>query len=190
MIDEWKTSNGIRKTIPKNSINKLGLENIDIKQYVSDVSEKTGKISEKQYKITNWFGLIKEICKQIPDDEYPLKDRIKFQQEVLGYIEYTNPKIDKRIVVVTNLNIDWSPKFEAYCLNNGQICSIKIHKKKNYKNKSIKTSYKDLPVENGDIIYLASCKKEPKRRKNANGDWENIQGEMDWWVNDYRVVNL
>ena len=190
IVDSWRSNNTNKKTISKASVSDLGLEGIDLKKYATDVSEKTGKVSDKQYKITDWEGLIKEIVSKVPEDEYPLKDIIKFQQDILGYIEFSNPEFDKRLVVVTKLNTDWSPKFEAFCLNNRQVSEVKIHKKKNPKDKSIKTSWKDLPLNEGDIIYMKECKKEPKKRKNSEGKWEEIPGVYDWWLKDYSITNL
>lgn len=189
MIDQWRTNNNERKTISKQSVHELGLDNIDLKKYATDVSEKTGNISDKQYRITDWVGLIKAMATNIPNDEYLLKDLIKFQQDILGYIEYFNPSFDKRIVVVTKMNTQWSPKFEAFCLNNRQVSEMKIHRKKNPKDKKIKTVWNDMPLEEGDIIYMKSCSKEPKRRKTDTG-WEDIPGVYEWWLNDYSICNL
>lgn len=190
VIDSWRSSSSNKKTISKTAISELGLDNIDIKKYATDVSEKTGKISDKQYKIFDWEGLVRDIVSRIPDDEYHLKDIIEYQQEILGYIEYSNPELDKRIAVVTKLNDSYSPKFEAFCLNNRKVSEFKIHKSKNPKNKFVKTCWKDLPLENGDIIYIKECKKEPRQRKNADGKWEIIPDMFDWWINDYTLCNL
>lgn len=190
VIDSWRTNSSNKKTISKNSIQDLGIEEKKLRQYATDVSEKTGKISSKQYKITDWEGLVKSIVSEIPEDEYLLKDLIQFQQDILGYIEYSNSELDKRIVVVTNLNTDWSPKFEAFCLNNRRVCEFKIHKKRNPRDKRIKTVWSDLPLHNGDIIYIKDCKKEQKSRKNANGEWEKIPGEFEWWLKDYYIYSL
>ena len=191
IIDNWRSNNSYKKVIAKSSIGELGLENISINKYATDISEKTGKVSSKQYRITDWKGLVKEIVSQIPDDEYSIKDIVKFQQEILGYIEYTNREFDKRIVVVTKLDTTYSPKFEAFCLNNGQVAEIKIHKRKNPKDKAIKVSWNELPLEEGDVIYMKECKKEQKRRKNKNNEWEGISGQFEWWLNDYdKIENL
>ena len=65
----------------------------------------------------------------------------------------------------------------------------RVIKKRNPKNKQIKTSWADLPLHDGDIIYMKDCKKEPKSRKTDNG-WEDIPGEYEWWLNDYSICNL
>ena len=190
IIDSWRTGNSNKKTISKDSISDLGLDGINIRKYATDVSEKTGKVSDKQFRITDWNGLIRELVNEIPDEEYPLKEIIKYQQEILGYIEYSNEEFDNRLVVVTKLNTDWSPKFEAFCLKNRQVSEMKIHKKKNPKDKSIITAWSDLPLEEGDIIYIKKCEKEKKKRKNSNGEWETIPGVFDWWIKDYSISNL
>ena len=192
-IDNWRSNNNYKKTISKNSISELGLDGINLHKYATDVSEKTGKVSDTQFKITDWEGLVRDIVSRIPDDEYPLRDLIKFQQDILGYIEYSNPEFDKRIVVVTKLNTDWSPKFEGFCLNNRQVAELKIHKKKNPKDRKhdkIKKIWSQLPLKNGDIIYMNDCSKEPRYRKNALDEWEEIPGAYDWWLNDWSICNL
>ena len=190
VIDSWQSNNSFKKTISKNNISELGLDGINLKKYATDVSEKTGKVSEKQYRITDWRGLIKAIVSRIPNDEYHLSDIIGFQRDILGYIEFSNSAFDKRIVVVTKLNTDWSPRFEAYCINNRKVCEMKIHKKKNPKDKKVKTCWNDLPLKDGDIIYIKDCNREPKKRKNSDGEWEDIPGVTDWWINDYTICNL
>lgn len=190
MIDNWRTGANVRKTISKSEISNLGLDGIDLRKYASDISEKTGKISDKQFKIFDWKGLMKALADKIPNEEFSLHEIIQFQREILGYIEYSNPSFDKRLVVVTKLNTSYSPKFEAFCLNNRQVSELKIHKRKNPRDNRIKTSWADLPLKDGDIVYMKNCKKEPKRRKNTDGEWEDIPGMFDWWLNDYSISNL
>ena len=93
-----------------------------------------------------------------------------------------------RYVAVLDLYTTYSPKFLAYCLKTGETCEMKIHKQLIRNNKQVKTSFQMLPVENGDIIYMISCKEEPKRAKNNDGEWEVVPGVSDWWINDYRKI--
>lgn len=97
-------------------------------------------------------------------DRCSLSQRIKYQIEHLGYVEYVNPKLDVRYIVILDIDTTYSPKFKAYCLKNGQICDMKIHSRLVKKDKRIKVSYSDVPVENGDVVYMARCDKEPKKR--------------------------
>ena len=122
------------------------------------------------------------------NSKYPpckIGQKIRYEEELLGYINYKDPKLNKRVIAVTKLNTEWSPKFTAYCLNNGKTCELKIHKKRNPKDKRVKIAFHDLPIHNGDILLAKSFVQEPKRRKNAYGNWENAPDVYEWWLNDY-----
>lgn len=189
LVDFWKgTNNEGKKTIKKSQIKELGLENIDIYKYATDKT-KSGKISESQFTNVDWVGIVKELALKVPSDEFKLGKLIKNQYEILGYITHTDSSIDRRYVVIQNLDTTYSPKFEAYCINNGKTEEMKIRKSKNYKDKSIVTSFKELPVEDGDIIYMKKCKKEVKK-KMIEGDFVELEGQYDWWINDYIKVNI
>ena len=93
------------------------------------------------------------------------------------------------MVVVTKLDTKYSPKFQGYRLKDGKIGELKIHKKKNPKVRSIKNAFLDTPLKDGDIILIKSWKEEPRKRKTADGTWENVEGVTDWWVNEYKLMN-
>lgn len=113
--------------------------------------------------------------------------RIKYQVKYLGYVGYINPKFDTRYIVILDIDTTYSPKFKAYCLKTGQICDMKIHSRLVKNDKRIKVSYSEIPVENGDIIYMERCDKEAKKRKGEEG-WEIVPNEFVWWINDYRKI--
>ena len=143
-----------------------------------------------KFDIEDSVGLIKALAKTEPFEKCSLSQHIKYQIEHLGYIEYINPELTSRHIAVTELDTTYSPKFKAYCLKNGQLCEMKIHKKRNPRDKSVKTSFADVPFENGDILYMDSCTKKPKQRKNPEGEWEVVPGEFNWWIDSYSKVNL
>lgn len=117
-----------------------------------------------------------------------LRDQINYQREYLGYIDYVNPAFDPRIVVVTQLDTKYSPRFNAYCLKNGKSCDMKIHQKRDRRNKAIVTAWNDLPLVEGDIIYMKKCEKTPRQKK-VGDQWEKVPGEWVWWINDYRLLD-
>ena len=186
--ENWEKNEG-KKRISKNNITELDLHNINIKKYVTDKLE-SGKISEKQYRITDWVGLVKEIVKNIENDEFSLCTLLKFQIDILGYIKYINPDLTTRHIAILELDTTYSPKFKAYCLKNGQVCEMKIHKTIPRNDKKVKSCFKDTPVENGDIIYMEKCNKEPRRKKNPDGSWGIVEGEFNWWINQYKKIQL
>lgn len=117
--------------------------------------------------------------------------KIKYQLDLLGYIDYKNIEFDKRYFVVTQLDTEYSPRFMAYCLNNGTSVEMRVRKKRNPNNKKdkCKTSFNDLPFNNGDILYLKSWGKEPKRRK-VDDKWEEDPSVMYNWLYDYSIAHL
>ena len=135
----------------------------------------------------NIEGLLKYILSNVEVDKCNLSQRMKYQIEHLGYVEYVNPKLDVRYIVILDIDTTYSPKFKAYCLKTGQICDMKIHSRLIKKDKRIKVSYAEVPVENGDVIYMSRCDKEPKKRK-VDDEWQVVPNEFVWWINDYRKV--
>lgn len=129
------------------------------------------------------------LCRNLKYNGEPLllKDKIKAQQEFLSYIDYTNPDLDSRYVVVTNLDATYSPKFNAYCLKNGKTCPMKVRKTRSGKAAAVYTTFKEKPFENGDILYMKKCRQEPKV-KMVDGEWIKDYGNKEWWIYEYDVI--
>ena len=182
IVDQWKG----QKYEGKKKISKTEANfDFDLSPYATDVLP-SGKISDKQYTITDWVGLVKEICKHIPTDEYKLSTLLKFQYEILGYIEYMDPKMPKNYIVVTNLNTNYSPKFKGYCIATGQVCDLKVHKQKP-KKKDAEQWFDQLPFEDGDTLYMKKCIKKARMKK-VDDNWVASTTEFDWWITDYTKV--
>lgn len=131
------------------------------------------------------------ICKYPPCS---IAQKIKYEQELLGYIDYKNPNLDKRYFTVTQLDTKYSPKFIAYCLNNGNTVEMRVKRKNNFKEfkefgyKSKFTTFSEKPFDNGDILYLKSWGKEPKMKK-VDNQWVKDTSVMYNWLYDYDIVN-
>lgn len=119
-----------------------------------------------------------------------IKHKIKYQEELLGYVDYVNPDLDPRYFVVERLDTKYSPKFAAYCLKNGRTCDMQVRKTMGKSKKSrAKTCFSERPFQNGDIIYLKDWGKEPKMRMTENG-WEKDNSTMINWLYDYEVTDI
>ena len=187
IYDDWKGSNGNgRKTISKADISKLGLDGINIRRYVTDVT-KSGKVSDKQFTNVDWIGIVKELASKVPDEEFGILQLVKFQYEVLKYVDYVDKSIEWRYVVVTDLNTSYSPKFNAYSINNGKVVEMKVHKAKPKFDKNVVNSFKEIPFEDGDILYIKIVKKQPKKHK-VNDEWVVVPDTFEWWIKDYIKV--
>lgn len=187
IYDDWKGSNGNgRKTISKADISKLGLDDINIRRYATDVT-KSGKVSDKQFTNVDWIGIVKELASKVPDEEFGILQLVKFQYEVLKYVDYVDESIEWRYVVVTDLNTSYSPKFNAYSINNGKVIEMKVHKAKPKFDKNVVNSFKEIPFEDGDILYIKIVKKQPKKHK-VNDEWVVVPDTFEWWIKDYIKV--
>lgn len=121
--------------------------------------------------------------------ETPLKNKLLYQLEYLGYIDYTDPSEDPRKVVVMNLDTKYSPKFTAYCIKSGATCEMRVHSRKDGRRKDIKTTFKDTPFGNGDILYMKKCEKRPRQKK-VGDEWVKIPGEFNWWLTEYQHLTI
>lgn len=187
IYDDWKGSNGNgRKTISKADISKLGLDGINIRRYATDVT-KSGKVNDKQFTNVDWIGIVKELASKVPDEEFGILQLVKFQYEVLKYVDYVDESIEWRYVVVTDLNTSYSPKFNAYSINNGKVVEMKVHKAKPKFDKNVVNSFKEIPFEDGDILYIKIVKKQPKKHK-VNDEWVVVPDTFEWWIKDYIKV--
>lgn len=162
--------------------NKYNISEEDKKKYATKTV--TGKFIDIDSK-----GLLKDLLRNSKVEACTLPQRIRYQIEHLGYVEYMRPELDARYIAVLNLDTTYSPKFQAYCLKNGQLCDMKIHSRINRKDKHTRVSYKELPIKDGDILYMVRCDKEPRKRK-VGDEWQTVPDEYVWWLNDYRKVDV
>lgn len=187
VVDSWKGQKWEgRKTLSKANVSDLGISESIIYKYATDKLD-SGKISEKQYRIFDWVGLVKAICGNIPTEEYSPTKLASLQYGVLGYADLIDEKLPWNYVCITGLNTTYSPKFDAYCIQNGKITEMKIHKTIPRHDKRCKTSFKQIPVKDGDVIYIKDWKKEPKKIKTDDG-WQIVPNTFEWWIKDYVLI--
>jgi DNA polymerase-3 subunit alpha len=142
------------------------------------------KTSEAEFKGLDGYKLLTNI--QYNGNIMSVKEKIKYQQEYLSYIDYTDPNINQNYIVVTNLNTNYSPKFTAYRLKDGKTVNLKVRKNKKG-DYNVKNSFKDTPFEDGDILQMLRCKAEPKA-KFIDGGWKRDYTDKEWWLYEYKVI--
>lgn len=102
------------------------------------------------------------------------KEIIQYRFDVLGYIDIIDKKFSG-YCMVTDINVDYSPKLTLYALANGNTIPVKIDKR----------TYGKHPLERGDIIHVKNQCRKPKRKK-VNGEWTGTD-EKEWWITEYSV---
>lgn len=184
VIDYWKGSQGTgRKTVKKAELPELGVNKELVEKYATDKLA-SGKISNTQYSNLNWIGLVKELAAYVDNEEFGVIQLVKFQYEVLGYVDYLDESLDWRYVVITDLNTSYSPKFNAYSIGKGKTTEMKIHKTINKRDKSLRVSFNEIPIQDGDVIYIKDVKKQQKKQK-VNDEWQVVPDVFEWWIKDY-----
>ena len=105
-----------------------------------------------------------------------LKEKINARYDVLGYMDIVDKKY-AGYCVVTDLNVDYSPKLKLYALANGNTIPVKIDKK----------TFKTCPLSRGDIIKVTDQIKKPKSKK-VDGKWIKDENDKEWWLLEYKRV--
>ena len=134
------------------------------------------------FKDVNKMGLIRYISDMIPNKEIPLQTRLNTEVEMMGYVQYKNPILDKRYVLITEVNTRYTPVVTTYSLGSGVSVKCKIPKK----------IWEDLEV--GNIIYIKGMEQRMGYKKVGEDDkgkpiFEKDPNKMEWYINDYDVIN-
>lgn len=141
-----------------------------------ELLDKYTTATEKQYRITNPDGLLKELCSMIPQVEVPIQSKIKWQCALFGFCSLVIPD-KKNIGYVMDLNTNWSPRITVYQLWDGQTVVYKVQKK----------AYEKNPF-NKDCILQFHSEMRNKSRKDENGQWVKLP-EQEPWLTNY-LVNI
>lgn len=127
--------------------------------------------TEKQWRVQDQDGLIKELCSMIPDVDVPIQSKIEWSKEYLGYISTIMPN-KKNIGYVMDLNTKWSPRATVYQLWDGKTVAYKVQKK----------AYEKNPFDKGCLLQFNSEMRN-KSRKNENGQWIKLDLKEPWLTN-------
>lgn len=126
------------------------------------------------YKFDDTIELLKDIVKDIPNENINIVERVMAWKEYVGncsLIDKTNP----RDCVVTDVDLKYTPRVEMYCLGSGNTQWIKISKR----------IWKNNKLQKGDLVNLCEVHKKHKRKK-VGDNWVELE---DWelWADEYFV---
>lgn len=132
------------------------------------------KETQKTFSGLDSKGLLSELVETIPNDKTKVRTIVMYQMEHLGYIEIVDKKY-AGFCVVTDINVDYSPKIKLYALANGNTIPVKIDKK----------IYARQPLKRGDIIKVEDQYRKNKMKK-VEGKWVESD-EKEWWIREYKI---
>lgn len=165
-----------KKSLSLDKLEELGLN--------LDQAIKYGRKTEKKIMDLDYEKLLNDLINNIPNEEFPLVELLKMQKDILGYIDYVNPELDKKICLVNTFDGKYNTKkVNLYCLNNGKTVDFKLYNK----------IYKHKPIEEGDIIYTSSMERKPKpillgEDENGKKQWGKDMNNFEWVLNDYNIL--
>lgn len=133
--------------------------------------------TDKQWRVQDQDGFIKELCGMIPKNcSVPLQSIFNWQQEYLGYISYKDES-KKNVGYVLDVNTKYSPKITMYAIDTGSIDVYKMPKK----------SYEKQPFNKGCLINF-NWEQRPKS-KLVDGQWQKDYSVMEKWITNY-ILNV
>ena len=163
-------------------IKKKDMDNLSNEYGMSEylATKYSAKVTEKQYRIEDNENLVKELCKKLENKSLSIIEQIKFEDEMLGYIEYVNAEIPKYFWIVTEFktyNSKSKPYVTVRNLNNGETIKTKIKKAKVF----------DMnPFEQYSILIFNNLSNEHKH-KQVNGKWVEVE-ETEPILSAYEVL--
>ena len=133
--------------------------------------------TEKQWRVQDQDGFIKELCGMIPKNcSVPLQSIFQWQQEYLGYISYKDES-KKNVGYVLDVNTKYSPKILVYAIDTATTEVYKMPKK----------SYEKQPFNKGCLINF-NWEQRPKS-KLVDGQWQKDYSVMEKWITNY-ILNI
>lgn len=126
------------------------------------------------YKFDDTIELLKDIIKDIPNENINIVERVMAWKEYVGncsLIDKRNP----RDCVVTDIDLKYTPRVEMYCLGSGNTQWVKISKR----------IWKNNKLQKGDLVNLCEVHKKHKR-KNVDGKWIELE-DFELWTDEYFV---
>lgn len=146
-----------RKQIKKSDVEILG---IDLNEFEGCYDNETPKM----YKELHMDRYVEKMSKKIEDKPLSIKEQIKYEQEYLEYIIYSNPKAPKNMFYVVEAKFykdKTKPYLNLYNLRTGDTLKTKITSGK---------SFVERPFQTGNVINVTEFR-EKNKMKMVNGTW-------------------
>ena len=154
-----------RKQIMKNKVPSAYIE----------VTQKHSRETEKKYCDLDFQAIINECIKTFNDIKTLLSDKLKYQNDYLGYVDYINPKAVGYYFVM-DIDTKYSPKVTVYKLDTGETVIYKMSKK----------DFQIMPIPKNSIVKLVLEKR--NKSKIIDGKWIKCLEEFEPWITNYKIL--
>ena len=159
-------------------LKKDKIESYGVSEYLAQ--KYSDKETAKQYSQIDNIGLLTELVSELENKSMNIIEQIKFEQEYLEYIVYTNPKIHKDYYIVSEYRTfkeARKPYVTLYRLKDGEQIKTKITSVKVYEN---------APFGLHSILKIKDFSMNPKK-KLIDGDWVKTD-ELEPILTEYEVI--
>lgn len=170
-----KIYNMFKAVYGRKQLNKSKLDDTQINM---DMLSKYVKVeTDKMLKDIDTIGFLKEYSDTLENANIPLQEQIKFEFEMLGYINTIYDNIEKNICYVLDIDTKYSPKLTLYSLGTGKEITVKVQK----------SVYENNIIKKSSIIHINKFEQKYKSIRTENG-WEKTS-EKEWWIKSYKILN-
>jgi len=150
----------------------LEAENLSIDKIRDCIVKETAKIIT-----VNVQDFLKEIEPLIEFRKRTIYEDVQSQIIYLGYTSLSNQSCNK-IAAVVSIDTKYSPKLNMYSIKNGKATECKISK----------IIFNKTPLQVGDIVILKEMNYQPKKMRNADGNFIDIPNTRELWVKNYDII--
>jgi DNA polymerase-3 subunit alpha len=145
---------------------------------LEDIVKKYARATESQYRDIDNQGLVSELISLIPNKDFSLVEKIKFQFEFLGYSDYKNENIDPDYHLVIGIERKYkNPTVDLYNISTGSTKKIKCKAKDFDKNEFVVW----------DMLSVVS-QKEEGRWKQIDGEWVQDRNNKEPILKEWRII--
>ena len=163
------------------NVTKIKQQNLPIEIIETHCKKQTEKI----WKDFDSVELLKDIVSNTEYESTSIKDILSYQNELYGYIVYTNPEINKRLYYVSDIK----------CTKSITIVSIyEIFSGKTREVKMWTSQYRNNPFDNGNILYIISLEKKHKKEptgeineKTGKRIYRDVPDKFEYWLKYFTI---
>lgn len=189
LLDIVKLCNGVKEDkklgikaqpalLTAKQLKKDKLEELGVSEYLAE--KYSGKETAKQYSQIDNIGLVTELSKRIENKSLSVIEQVKFEQEYLGYVIYTNQKVHESYYIVIEYSHFKEPRKPYLLLHN-----VKTGEDVRTKITSVKV-YEKSPFGLYSVLKVNDFTEQFKK-KNINGEWQ-VSDETELVLTDYEVI--
>ena len=163
------------------NVTKIKQQNLPIEIIETHCKKQTEKI----WKDFDSVELLKDIVSNTEYESTSIKDILSYQNELYGYIVYTNPEINKRLYYVSELDIKKSVvNIALYEIFSGKTREVKMWT----------SQYRNNPFDNGNILYIISLEKKHKKEptgeineKTGKRIYRDVPDKFEYWLKSFTI---